>query len=206
MVFDMKVKLLAALAVTGLMVAGVTSTLAANPPKMKMTTEIPASITAPAKAETSIGTLEYFDGVPSGKTVETVYDYLDRSRAVNVFMNSIPMLSMYSLREGQAAIESVIDAKGQAKGGALQGKILYNAHCSSCHGEDGKAMDFKSNKEGIQGIGWLAKENPQESIHKIRWGHPGSKMPSMLVDKALSEQDATDILTYSQFLQNLEDQ
>jgi len=104
MVFDMKVKLLAALAVTGLMVAGVTSTLAANPPKMKMTTEIPASITAPAKAETSIGTLEYFDGVPSGKTVETVYDYLDRSRAVNVFMNSIPMLSMYMLREGQAAV------------------------------------------------------------------------------------------------------
>ena len=104
MVFDMKVKLLAALAVTGLMVAGVTSTLAANPPKMKMTTEIPASITAPAKAETSIGTLEYFDGVPSGKTVETVYDYLDRSRAVNVFMNSIPMLSMYMLREGQARV------------------------------------------------------------------------------------------------------
>ena len=42
------------------------SVAAAEPPKMKMTTEIPVSITAPAKAETSIGTLEYFDGVPSG--------------------------------------------------------------------------------------------------------------------------------------------
>jgi hypothetical protein len=76
----------------------------AGPPKMKMTTHIPASITAPAKAKTSIGTLEYFDGVPTEKTVETVYDYLDRSRAVNVFINSIPMLSMYALREGQASV------------------------------------------------------------------------------------------------------
>jgi hypothetical protein len=35
----------------------------AQPPKMKMTTPIPASITAPDKAETSIGTLEYFEAV-----------------------------------------------------------------------------------------------------------------------------------------------
>jgi len=76
----------------------------AESPKMKMTTDIPASITAPDKVETSIGTLKYFDGVPSGKTVQAAYDYLDRSRAVNVFMNSIPMLSMYMLREGQASI------------------------------------------------------------------------------------------------------
>jgi hypothetical protein len=69
-----------------------------------MTTDIPASITAPAKAETSIGTLEYFDGVPTPATVQTLYDYLDTSRAANVFVNSIPMLSMYTLREGQAGI------------------------------------------------------------------------------------------------------
>ena len=80
------------------------SVAAAQPPKMKMTTEIPASITAPDKVETSIGTLEYFDGVPTDKTVEAAYDYLDRSRAVNVFMNSIPMLSVYMLREGQASM------------------------------------------------------------------------------------------------------
>ncbi len=41
------------------------SVAAAQPPKMKMTTEIPASITAPDKVETSIGTIEYFDGVPT---------------------------------------------------------------------------------------------------------------------------------------------
>jgi hypothetical protein len=76
----------------------------AKSPKMKMTTDIPASITASDKVETSIGTLNYFDGVPTDKTVETVYDCLDRSRAVNVFINSIPMMSMYTLREGQASV------------------------------------------------------------------------------------------------------
>jgi len=77
---------------------------AVAPPTMKMTTDIPASITAPDSVETSIGTLEYFDGVPKKETVETVYDYLDRSRAVNVYLSSIPALSMNALREGQAAM------------------------------------------------------------------------------------------------------
>ena len=37
----------------------------AEPPKLKMTTPIPESITAADKVETSIGTLDYFDGVPT---------------------------------------------------------------------------------------------------------------------------------------------
>jgi hypothetical protein len=71
---------------------------------MKMTTKIPASITAPDKVQTSIGTLNFFDGVPTEKTVDTVYDYLDRSRAVEVFLNTIPAISIYSLRKGQASV------------------------------------------------------------------------------------------------------
>ena len=93
----MKAKSLTTLALAGLMVSSLMTPVWAGPPKMKMTTDIPASITAPDKVDTSIGTLDYFDGVPTEKTVETVYDYLDRSRAVNVFLNSIPALSMYTL-------------------------------------------------------------------------------------------------------------
>ena len=100
----MKTKWLTTLAVAGLVATGTATTGAAQSPKLKMTTDIPASITAPDKVDTSIGTLNYFDGVPTGDTVETVYDYLDRSRAVNVFLNSIPALSMYALREGQAKV------------------------------------------------------------------------------------------------------
>lgn len=84
--------------------ACLTTSAGAQPPGMKMTTDIPASITAPDMLETSLGTLGFFDGVPTDKTVETVYDYLDRSRAVNVFLNNIPAMSIYTLREGQASL------------------------------------------------------------------------------------------------------
>jgi thiosulfate dehydrogenase len=104
------------------------------------------------------------------------------------------------LREGLAPIEKVIDDQGKAKGDSANGIVLYTANCSSCHGDDGDAIDFNGKKEGIQGVGWLANKNPQESIHKIRWGHPGSDMPSMIVDAGLTEQEAIDILAYSQML------
>ncbi|TWT46848.1 DUF1254 domain-containing protein [Botrimarina hoheduenensis] len=92
------------IALAALLTAGPMTQAWAQPPKMKMTTPIPASITAPDKVDSSIGTLQFFDGVPTDETVGTIYDYLDRSRAVNVFINSIPMLSMYTLREGQASV------------------------------------------------------------------------------------------------------
>ena len=66
-----------------------------------MTTQIPEQITTPDKVETSIGTLEFFDGVPIGNTTEMVYDYVDRARAVEVFINMTPAVSMYNLRKGQ---------------------------------------------------------------------------------------------------------
>ena len=76
------------------------SALWADAPKMKMTTDIPASITTPDKAETSIGTLEFTDGFPSKTTIQKSYDYLDTMRAVDVFLNSIPIASLYAMREG----------------------------------------------------------------------------------------------------------
>jgi len=76
----------------------------AGSPQMKMTTPIPESITAPDEVKTSIGTLKYFDGVPTEGSTKAIYDYLDTSRAVNVYLNSIPALSVNALREGQAAM------------------------------------------------------------------------------------------------------
>ncbi|MCZ4410364.1 DUF1254 domain-containing protein [Cryomorphaceae bacterium 1068] len=63
----------------------------------KMTTEIPIGILTPDKVETSIGTLEYFDGVPSKETSKNVYDYLDRMRGVDAFMKGIPGASVRGL-------------------------------------------------------------------------------------------------------------
>ncbi|MBA7592777.1 hypothetical protein ES708_34971 [subsurface metagenome] len=65
-----------------------------------MTTDIPEGILTPDKVETSIGTLEYFDGVPTKATTENVYNYLDRMRGVDAFLKGIPGASVRGLIMG----------------------------------------------------------------------------------------------------------
>lgn len=66
----------------------------------QQTTDIPEGITTPDKQETSIGTLEFFDGVPTKATAENVYDYLDRMRGVDAFLKGIPGASVRGLIVG----------------------------------------------------------------------------------------------------------
>ena len=96
----MKTTQLSTLALAGALVTSLAACNASTPPKMKMTTDIPASITTQDKVKTSIGSLEFFDGVPTNNTVDKVYDYVDRARAVDVFINLIPAVSMYHMRQG----------------------------------------------------------------------------------------------------------
>ena len=69
-------------------------------PEMKMTIPIPENITTPAKVESAIGTLEFFDGIPIGDTKDKVYDYVDRARAVQIYISMMPAVSTYSLLQG----------------------------------------------------------------------------------------------------------
>jgi hypothetical protein len=74
--------------------------LAAEPPKMKMTTDVPPGIATPDKLETRIGTLNLFDGVPDKETAQKVFDNLDFQRGVQAFMSGIQIASMTGLRKG----------------------------------------------------------------------------------------------------------
>ncbi len=67
-------------------------------------TPIPATITTPAKVETRIGTLEFFDGMPTQETVAKAYDHLDFMRGVEVFLNFIPATSIEGLRRGMVEL------------------------------------------------------------------------------------------------------
>ena len=62
------------------------------------------SISTPSKVQTPVGKLEFFDGVPTDATVDTLYDNLDRMRAVSVFLDNVGALSVYSVIAGNAAI------------------------------------------------------------------------------------------------------
>ena len=84
----------------GVWAIGLVSTVRAETPTYKMTTSIPHQITTPDRVQTPVGMLTFFDGVPTRKTVETVYEYVDRARAVEVFINMMPAVSIYHLRQG----------------------------------------------------------------------------------------------------------
>jgi len=80
---------------------------AKDAPKMKMTTEIPPSITTPDSVETRIGTLKFFDGFPDKATVEKVYDNLDFQRGVEAYLTALPAVSIEGARRGVTGFGSV---------------------------------------------------------------------------------------------------
>jgi hypothetical protein len=80
--------------------ASTDSQTAQNPPKMKMTTDIPPQITTPDTVETRLGTLNFFDGFPDDATVNKVMDNLDFQRGVQTFLNGLSGTSLVGLRTG----------------------------------------------------------------------------------------------------------
>ena len=74
--------------------------MAEQPPKMKMTTEIPEGIATADRLETRIGTLNLVDGVPDKETAQKVYDNLDFQRGVQAYLHGIQIASMFAMRNG----------------------------------------------------------------------------------------------------------
>ena len=71
----------------------------APPPKYKAA--VPESILTPNTVETStLGTLRFFDGMPSADTVAKTDDYFDVARAAEAFLAGVPIASAYSVMEG----------------------------------------------------------------------------------------------------------
>ena len=66
--------------------------------------KIPAKIMTPDRVDTRIGTLKFFDGIPTKETASLLYDNLDFLRGVETFLNGMPATSLEALRLGQAAL------------------------------------------------------------------------------------------------------
>jgi hypothetical protein len=140
----MKPSSLLILAITGLLATLLATSALAEPPKMKMTTEIPPGIATPDKLETRIGTLNLLDGVPDKETAQKVYDNLDFQRAVQAYLDSIQIASMYGMRKG-------ILEFGPANSTALLFETLM----------DSKALWLTPNTTSVYMTSWLElKDEP----------------------------------------------
>lgn len=79
-----------------------TPALAQNTPGYN--NSIPPQIMTPDKVETRIGTLNFFDGLPSKESTQKLYDNLDFMRGVESFLNLVPAASLEALRRGMAEL------------------------------------------------------------------------------------------------------
>jgi|GEM_PF-2544462 len=98
---------------------------------------------------------------------------------------------------GQVDARKLIDYEtGRARNLSSRGHRTYRHQCAQCHGNAGRAINFKT-KEKPEYVGTVGRKAPWEALHKIRMGHPGSTMPSF---KDLSEQTLVELLAYLQSL------
>lgn len=67
-------------------------------PRFKFSTPLPSGIASPAKVETRLGTLNFFDGFPDKPTADKLYDNLDFQRAVQAYLLAIPAVSQATNR------------------------------------------------------------------------------------------------------------
>lgn len=65
----------------------------------RMTTGIAPGVETPDTLETSIGTLKLEAGVPTAETSATLWDNLDRSRALQAYLLAIPIVNQAGMRE-----------------------------------------------------------------------------------------------------------
>ena len=79
--------------------------------------------------------------------------------------------------EGVVDTDEHIDESGAFLGSELGGSIDFGQVCQSCHGSDGTDIDLGHSNDPDY-VGTVANDNPWEFLHKVRFGNPGTPMPS----------------------------
>jgi hypothetical protein len=98
----------------------------------------------PDRVETRLGPLEFFDGYPNAETVEAVYDNLDFQRGVRAFLDSLPIASLYAMREGLREV------------GAVNGTVGIFEELM-----DARTLFLTANTESVYAVTWLdLKDGP----------------------------------------------
>ena len=97
---------------------------------------------------------------------------------------------------GQHDMSKFSGPEGRAVGNPLRGKDIFEGTCQRCHGADGKAPIY--GEEGDKpSLGWLARNRPEQAVHKIRNGVPQADMLSL---RFLDPKSLLGLLAYLQTL------
>ncbi len=104
------------------------------------------------------------------------------------------------LQDGLVDLREYIDydTKTPLEADANHGQDLYDNTCTTCHGLDGRSINFGGDDDP-EYVGTIALGNPWEFAHKVRAGQPGTGMPAS-IDSGWSMQDVMDVLAFAQGL------
>jgi thiosulfate dehydrogenase len=135
-------------------------------------------------------------GVEPGRIRQIITDKTHRYTEKMMSPSAMDKLALF-LSFGQIDMDRYIDrATKKAHGDIRRGAQFFQTICANCHGYDGKKMNFGDEKKP-EYVGTVARKNPWEALHKIRFGQPGVGMVSLSV---LEIQQQVDILAYAQTL------
>ena len=135
-------------------------------------------------------------GMDVSKLHDIIMNETHRFTAQQLSHSAMEKLALF-LSRGQLDTERYIDRESKvARGNPRRGAQFYQTICAVCHGFDGKEINFK-NADNPEYVGTVARHNPWEALHKIRFGQPGVGMIALI---ALDIDTLVDILAYTQTL------
>jgi len=111
------------------------------------------------------------------------------------------------ISKGQKDFSNALNPDGTPKAADMnRGKYLYGVICEKCHGMDGTYLNF-GDKDDPEFVGTVAIKNPQELLHKVRFGQPGTGMISygefferVAMEDMMGDSDWMSVLAHTQTL------
>ncbi len=149
---------------TGLMVANVllTSHILGQEETPGYNNKIPESILTPDTVETKVGTLEFFDGIPTEKAAALLFDNLDLNRGLQALLNGMPASNFEAGRAGHIAL-------GQEKANQL---VIFDGLM------DSNSLFLTGNAGTVYATSFLDLERDGPTVVEI----PAGTGPGIMVD------------------------
>ena len=109
-------------------------------------------------------------------------------------------LLVYFIRDGLYEPGDFIDNNRRAIGDPESGQAIFEGACISCHQLDGRR--FLRGEDGDRSsLGWVARERPEQALHKMINGVPAAEMLSL---RFLTGDQIADLFAYIQALDSSE--
>jgi thiosulfate dehydrogenase len=162
-------------------------------------------------ADGAYGSGSHFTGFPGvyGARTKSVDDIVaalkggtNADHDFSTVMDDAALANLAAFIQGTMDYTQYIDysTKTPIGGDAASGQALFADGCALCHGDDGTALNFHDPEEP-EYVGTIAVDNPQEFLHKVLYGQPGSK-PQMIsaIENGWTIEQTADVLAFAQSL------